>query len=216
MKIEDIKVGMEVYAIRKSVCTQSWLEFLHCYPNRITTVKRIINGTPVLIEIGEGIVYNFLADDLTEATFSRSPLRRHIKSKQPITISALLTCANVYAAGFTHKHLACFIEELVKLNPCYVWEKEIPANIAQQIFIKIGLPNWLEDYNFIMKEKEQVIKNITVTEHDTQFVISAELSDGNVWNLFGIFKDGRGFRRAMEIPRDIGIETTTDGEICEK
>jgi hypothetical protein len=210
MRIDDIKVGMEVYAKQKSIMPGTWEEFLHNYPNRITTVYSTDKS---YIEIGTSLIYQFHLDDLV----IWKSYNRKWKLLKPITIKSLRTYTQIDCAKFTHADLRRFVEELVKIDPCYVCE-EISADVAQEIFIKIGLPNWLEDQDFIMKEKEQVnvnvITKVTVEERGTKFYIDITSTNG-YWCLFEIYKNGSGFKRLGGMSTATGLKLTPEGKLYE-
>jgi hypothetical protein len=67
-----------------------------------------------------------------------------------------------------------------------------------------------------MKEKEQVIKNITICDQDKFFIVMAELSDGSILRLLKIFKDGSGFEKYKNLPDGKGLNVCSNGAFVDK
>jgi hypothetical protein len=209
MKIEDIKVGMKVYAMRKSVFPQSWNEFLGVYPSRVVQIQ-FIELNPPRLQIGNigNAFYSFHPDDLEEVILCSKTPPILVKSLKPITIYAL------HKTGLHPEILEKFVKQAMSLSIKYAWE-EIPVVVAQRIAIQAEIPKYLIIYGFIEEIPNNVITKVTVEESTTYFRIDMTLSNGATRCAFSISKDGSGFERWERISSISDLKLTPEGKLYE-
>jgi hypothetical protein len=224
MKLEDIKIGMQVRAITKTYMSKTLGDFLVSYPNRIATVEYIsCDGVVDLRSNNAKKCYKFYPQDLEPIygvgstgnacsnvqTSLDSPVQFKIKSRKQITIHSL------FEAGACEDQLKKFAQHFIDIDPCFSWQ-EIDANEAQRKATSMGFPNWLIDYGFIEKIPVQVIKSVIISNYDDHFLVYVRTIDGVTWDIFEIFKNGSGFRKCRGIADSSGLTTVDSGSLVER
>jgi hypothetical protein len=203
MKIENLKVGMKVQAVKKSIHPEAWADFLAIYPSGIATITSIEKGVIYIASLtSSAVVFKFYADDLEPA----------IGASQAKCVKTI-TIKNLLLAKMPSETLKKFIQEVVEISIQYAWDP-IPADIAQQIAIKLQVPSCLIQLGFIRKKDE--IEKVKVIEQNEEFNIQVALAGGGTYNILSILKDGSGFIRYSGIPVDVGLVTTLGGKLIDR
>jgi hypothetical protein len=212
MNIEDIKIGMSVYAEKKSAWPWSWDEFICKYPTQIADVHSIkisIHEKPI-IELGSGLTYyKFYPEDLTEVKNGQPVNKNLYKVLKPITLKG------ISESGFSGDDSRKFLDKLLVWQDISISWKDIPVNLAQHIMIQLGFPDWLQNNGFI-QVNSNLITHVYSEEDSTKFYIKIVDIYGRQWYALEIEKDGTGFYRNTGISDSVGFSLTNTKQIMEK